>query len=133
MAAINLAGVWLHDTADPAGTAVHLRFNGDGAEETRASETVYARYPGRRYPAVDFGDAAERSVAVTAETEADLAGRDPTLTALAALCDRPSVLCYRDARGRKIFGTCRVESITDTFYGSTVKLAVAATDWAEGT
>jgi hypothetical protein len=46
---------------------------------------------------------------------------------LRALIERRTVLCYRDRRGRRVYGVVRMDTIKDTHYGQTTGLEIART------
>jgi hypothetical protein len=124
MARVQLSGVWLHDPTDPAGTAWHFRFNGDGAEESLQQEQVATRVAGRARPIVDFGEAVSEQVSVTIQCDRDT--RD--LTVLRAFVRAQTILCYRDSLGRKLFGTIGLSRISDGFWGSEAQVTITSVD-----
>lgn len=124
MPSLELQGVWLHDPRDPEATIYHFRFNGDGAKESGTVEAVTSRTVGRRRPVVDFGDAVTESLEVLIEVEDE----SNDLQALRDLVARRRVLCYRDTKGRKVYGVCRLTEIQDRFYGASTKLTVESVD-----
>lgn len=124
MARLHLQGVWLHDPRDPEATSWHFRFNGDGAKESGDVEAVLTKTVGRRRPVVDFGEAVTEALTVQIEVEDE----SKDLEALRRLVAARRTLCYRDTKGRKMYGVVRLGSVTDTFYGATTELTVEAVD-----
>lgn len=129
MAAVDLQGVWLHDPSDPAGTVFHFAYNEDGAQESYAREMVLSQYAGREFPVVDYGEAVSQALAISLDT----LDEDDDLDTLRGFLDRQTILCYRDKKGRRLYGALSLASgsaaITDTFYGATVQMVFTVTDF----
>lgn len=98
---VTLEGVWIHDPADPEGTArnfLYGRASRDASLDVAAEESVYA---GREYPVVDFGPFTSYQVGVRVDVPfggswaADLAS-------LRAFVTARRIAFYRDNRGRAI-------------------------------
>lgn len=126
---VELHGVILHSVTDPAGTIKFFKFNDAGATDTYTTESALIQYQGREYPVVEFGDAVSREIsvptiqAINGSTDAD------DLRALIAL---KTILCYRDRKGRKVFGVAPSSQIADMRGGETTSLDLTAVDYDEG-
>lgn len=120
-------GVLLHDPADPTGTIRSFRFNNDGAVDTVEVESASLAYAGRVYPVVEFGIGATRTVEVPT-----IMSKGPgDAAALRVLVERRAVLCYRDSKGRKVYGVLTRSVHTDTAYGVETSASFAAVDYTE--
>lgn len=126
---IDLHGVVIHAANDPAGTIKFLKYNDAGATDTLSTETVVTQYQGRPYPVVEYGDANTYEVSVPT-IQAINGGTDAfDLRALIAL---KTTLCYRDRKGRKVFGAASASQIADMRGGETTSLDITAVDYTEG-
>lgn len=124
MAVVDLQGVWIHDPAEPLGTAHHFRFNGDGAKETLTQSRVFTQYAGRAFAVVDFGEDEGLVLAFTVACESET----DDLEQLRAFGRARTTLCYRDSKGRYAHGVLDV-GITDDWWGAGVDCTFTATDF----
>ncbi|MCL6453547.1 MAG: glycoside hydrolase [Alicyclobacillus sp.] len=126
-ASITFSGVWLHDPLDPSGTAHRFRL----PEQNRTAQAQYVQtmmqFEGRTLPVADVADQQTRQVQVTI----DCLNSNGDLQALRTLIGIQNTLCYRDARGRKLFGVVAAIPETDQWWGTQVQLTVQAVDYSE--
>lgn len=122
---LNLRGTWIHSVLDPAGTSHRFLYNNEGGVDEWAPEVALKRYAGRALPVAEFGEHEDHNVVATLSLEED---EVPLLRALARL---RSVLCYRDASGRKLFGVVSVLPVASTFYGGTSSVRIDAVNYDE--
>jgi hypothetical protein len=117
-------GVLLHDPRYPE-QLVHLRYNEDGAVDTLRVEGQVVHYLGRELPAVEFGAGQERTIEVP---KISLTSRDKAEAVRALVLGR-STLCYRDFKGRKVFGVILESVLADTFYGYDTSVPFTVTEY----
>jgi hypothetical protein len=126
-ASITLSGVWLHDPLDPAGTIHNFRLR----ERNRSVQTNYTQtmmqFEGRSLPVADIAGQMTQQVQVTISCPSGSGDLD----ALYSLIGRQATLCYRDQRGRRIFGVVSAIPETEEWWGSSVQLTVQAVDYME--
>jgi hypothetical protein len=119
-----IRGVVLYDPLDWQFTLAGFRLNEDGAEDTLTIEAASNHYHGREFPQIEYGDGASRTINVP-----NLHLRnDDELYKLRLLIARRQVLCYRDYKGRKVFGLVQLGAVQDTFYGYLTSLTVQVGD-----
>lgn len=124
-----LVGVWLHDPIDPEGTSAHFPYGAGRSDsaDTLGQGTLFA---GREFAVVDFGEFTEVEVSVTIQVPhgaawaADLA----TLDEFARL---RQTVCFRDNRGRRVFGTISEFTKSDRAWGTEVAFTVSQVDYTE--
>lgn len=127
---LTLVGVWLYDVLTPAASAANYQYGRAlriADVDTMGQGTYYA---GRQYPVVDFGEFTASSVQVKIQVShgPDWAAQMLELEAFMAL---RRTVCFRDNRGRKLFGTLSAYEETDEEWGTTVAFTVTAVDYSE--
>lgn len=123
---ITLRGVWLHDVTNP--DSVHnFIFDGDGRSEDWQAQASYMQFAGRKSPVTEFGEHEHKSISVTL----NMLKRTADLPVLENLLHAKNTLCYRDGRGRRIFGTATSLPTGDEFYGYVVDLNVIECSYSE--
>jgi hypothetical protein len=114
-----LQGVWLFDPTYPEATSVQYLYGNTGRTESLGVENAGLQFLGRTRPVVDFGEAESQTVGLSFTIPFS-----PTHTAeverLRAVVRARTTLCYRDGRGRILWGVLTGASITDTKSGSQV-------------
>jgi hypothetical protein len=123
---ISFIGVWLHDTTDPS-TLHQFKYDGDGRSENWQPTAAMMQFAGRRLPIAEYDDTEQRSVSVKLSLLKD----SGDLEALEGLIYSKSTLCYRDARGRKMFCHAFGLPIEDEFYGNTVSITFEEVSYTE--
>lgn len=126
---VTLHGVVLYAANDPDGTIKFFKFNDAGATDTLSTETVVTQYQGRQYPVVEYGDSNTYEVSVP--TIQAINGSQDAFD-LRALIAMKTTLCYRDRKGRKVFGAASTSQIADMRGGETTSLDITAVDYTEG-
>lgn len=120
-------GVWLHDALDPYGTLRQFQWDAERASDWQP-EAVLMQFAGRRLPVAEFGESEAESVTVALSLFRD----DGDAAALDALVRRKGTLCYRDGRGRKLFGVIRSLALVDQrAWGSTVSVKLEGISYSE--
>lgn len=124
---ITLIGVWLHDVADPAGTVHKFKYDGRGRGSDWKPEVAMMQFAGRSRPMAEFGESGEGKVSARLEMMID----DLDHTKLDTLAKRQGTICYRDGRGRKVFGVVIELPVSDEMYGYTTSIQVLETSYSE--
>lgn len=126
-AVLDLVGTWLHDVADPAGSATRVR-GANQRDHRWAADHALTRYHGRRRPVAEWGQGGEESVTVTVTMPDDAAA----VVHLVELLRARATLCYRDSSGRLMF-VASPEVTTDDHLigGSDVTVTLHAVDYDE--
>lgn len=128
-ASLTLQGVWLHDPSDPAGTVRQYLFGGTGRTSSPAAGSTELRFVGRVFPVYEFGEDETEDVRTTVQVPHGLDWAEQR-AALLATARSKRVWCYRDNRGRRVFGVLGVRD-SDQAYGSAIDLTVDRADFNE--
>ncbi|MGF9909413.1 DNRLRE domain-containing protein [Brevibacillus porteri] len=123
---INLTGVWLHCVDAPAVTIRQFILRTSISEEWK-SEGALLQFAGRKRPVVEFGESGEGSMKV----DLSFLKQEDDREALQNIVKRMTTVCYRDNRGRKMFGVIFALPSTDKFYGYDVSITIDETDYKE--
>lgn len=124
---VTLKGIWIHDVADSADTVHNFRYDQRGRSFSRSYESQSFRFAGRTFPVTEFGDGEDVNVRVLLQTMKD----EDDLEELRSLLARKATLCYRDERGRKVFGTADSLPENDHIWGDDTEFSMTATDHSE--
>lgn len=121
-------GVWLHDVTDPDYTYYQFKYDGGGRSSQWEIESSVMRFKGRNYPVIETGemqdDVVNFQLALTTAEE---------IEALKKLVYARNILCYRDGRGRMLFGIItRLPLNDETWRGQTTSLEIMRIDFKEG-
>lgn len=127
---LTLVGVWMHDPLDSQATArqyLYGRAVKSDELDTMGQGTFYA---GREFPVFDFGEysAATATVKIQVPHGTEWATQLAELRAFAGL---RRTICYRDNRGRRMFGTLKGFTVADEEWGNSVSFTVTEADYAE--
>lgn len=123
---VTFSGVWLHCVDDPAGTIHRFALSSGNSDEWR-TDGALLRFAGRERPVAEFGETDEGRITVNLQMLKNRGDRE----ALQKIIRRKTTVCYRDNRGRKLFGVVFQLPSTDTFYGYTVTISVDEIDYKE--
>jgi len=124
---LTLTGVWLHDVADPAGTVHNFKYDGRSRDILWSAEAAMMQFAGRTRPTSEFGDSGEGKITV----ELDMSEKDNDSTKLDALVRRLGTICYRDSRGRKMFGVIPTLPLKDEHWGYSATIEIIETSYSE--
>lgn len=127
-ATLTLTGLWLHDPASAQATALVLLYDGHGRESTESVEVTTRRFAGRVLPVPEWGLGSALRVSATTRLRRD---QSALREALLALMRRRAVLCWRDVRGRKVYGVLTEVPLTDDVFGQETTVALTAVDYTE--
>lgn len=126
-----LVGVWVHPMADSADGERHFPFQSGDRSESLSVESTALKFEGRTFPVVEFGggqteDIAARIFIPFGDThDADVQWLRDELRA-------KRLMCYRDNRGRVVFGNIWGSlGIGDAQTGTNTTLQVKRVDYTE--
>jgi hypothetical protein len=123
---VALKGIILHDPAAP-GTSpspMWMQFNDTGADEEFSVEAALVQYQGRTYPVVEYGASESRVVSISKATLLTDAEEDQLL----ALVRLKRILCYRDVKGRKVYGVLSAFTEKDRGFGYEMAFSITQVD-----
>lgn len=123
---INLLGVWIHNITNPSGTIYQFMGDGNGRDENWQPEAVIMQFAGRSRAMIEFGEMETNEISVQLELD------NTDYSNLQSLIKSKTTLCFRDGRGRKIFGNIIVLPITDIEKeGYTTTIKIIETSYSE--
>lgn len=123
-------GLYLHNPVDPAATLRHYLYGGAAKTEDVANGGTELRFVGRVHPVFEFGEQQAEQVKVTVSVPTGPTERGD-VEYLRDVVRSHAVWCYRDSRGRRVFGAVRGISVTDEKWGTTVEMTVVRVDYVE--
>lgn len=120
-------GAWLHDALDPAATSHHYQYR-EQAQDTRSIPHGTFHFLGRSAPVVQYdGSMMNRNLRLRIAIPDDTDDRE----ALESLLNRRSTVCFRDHRGRKVYGALVEMPVTDEKWGGWVDIQLIETPFTE--
>lgn len=114
-----LQGVWFFDPSSPRATSTQYLYGNVGRGEGLNVESAALQFIGRTSPVIDFGQSEGQTLALTftipySDTHtAEVAG-------FRTLVRNRRTLCYRDNRGRILWGVLTGLGITDARHGTVI-------------
>jgi hypothetical protein len=123
---ISFIGIWLHEADNPLNTLHQFKLVSDRSENWQPTAAMM-QFAGRRLPVAEYDETEQRSVSVKLTMLKDSNDRE----ALEKLIRSKNTLCYRDARGRKMFCHAFELPIEDEFFGNTVSLTFEEVSYTE--
>lgn len=124
---VTFSGAWLHDITNPVGTVRQYKYDGEARSAGWSAESTLMKFAGRKLPVVAFGEFEDNQIQASLKMQAT----SGDMEALRALVQGKGTICYRDGRGRKIFGTIQTLPEQDEFFGYSVIITVNAIDYSE--
>lgn len=133
---VNITGLFLHFArdnyldADGVEGYVHLRYNFEGAVDSRDPLVELLQFVGRKSPMPEWDSITETRVykaPKVAVKTADVADLQMLLRMVASR----EPICLRDKRGRKVIGLLELSELTDTAYGWEFSITVTETDYPD--
>jgi hypothetical protein len=146
-AAVNFLGIIISQqgtrSSNQWSTAQTMYFGGAANSESIAIGATQLQFAGRAKPVTEFGDNGTQTISVSATLP--FAGNPVTTLAdtnqlsdyqirvvMTTLANNRETICFRDGRGRQVFGSIQTVSFTDVAAGTKVAFTVDAVDFAEG-
>lgn len=123
---ITLTGVWLHDTTDLS-TLHQFKYDSYGRSENWQPTAAMMQFAGRRLPVAEYDDTEQRTISMKITVLKNSDDRE----AIEMLIRSKNTLCYRDARGRKMFCHAFGLPIEDEFYGNTISITFEEVSYTE--
>lgn len=124
---VSFRGVWLHIVDDKENTIYQFKFDGDGRSSNWGVESAMHRFQGRKNPVIETGQMQEYSVEFSLKIENEL-----ERIALERITFSQQTVCYRDGRGRKVFGVFVEVPLTDERWGGySTSLSLMKIDFKE--
>jgi hypothetical protein len=123
---ITLTGVWLHEADNPLNTLHQFKLVSDRSENWQPTVAMM-QFAGRRLPVAEYDDTEQRSISV----KLTMLKNSDDKEVLENLIRSKRTLCYRDARGRKMFCHAFQLPIDDEVYGNVVSLTFEEVSYSE--
>jgi hypothetical protein len=128
-----LTGVWLHLIDNPTGTEQAYLYQSAVRAESIESQSAMLAFVGRAFPVAEFGEVEVEKYKLGVKVPA---GDDNPagVEALREFTRARATLCYRDNRGRVVFGVIDAATTIadDADAGTTVGLSYQRVDYTEG-
>jgi hypothetical protein len=123
---ISLTGVWLHEADNPLETLHQFKLVSERSENWQPTAAMM-QFAGRRLPVAEYDDTEQRTISMKITVLKNSDDKE----ALENLIRSKKTLCYRDARGRKMFCHAFQLPIDDEVYGNTVNLTFEEVSYTE--
>lgn len=127
---MSFLGVYIHDPLLPDSTIRHFMYAASSKTEEVSTSSTELRFVGRAYPVYEYGEQLAEQVKVSIDVPFDEDWAD-SVEYLRNVGRSQRVHCYRDSRGRRIFGVVNSVNTEDHRYGSAVDLNVTRVDYDE--
>jgi hypothetical protein len=125
---IYFTGVWLHIVDDAENTIRHFKYDGNGRSSKWNLENITHQFKGRSRPVIEVGEMQVYSV----DFSLLLRNKEDT-QALEKIVYSGETVCYRDGKGRKVFGVFVDVPFNDEIRGgSSTSLSLLFLDYKEG-
>lgn len=124
---VTFTGVYIHSVQDAEGTSQHYKFDGSGRDSSKQAEHVFRQFAGRKKQAVEFGELLGYAVSASVQVLRDNDGA----ARLEEFVENMETICYRDGRGRLLFGVITTAPLNDVVYGWETTINVAEIDYSE--
>lgn len=122
-------GAYLHDALDPASTVHHFEYREVQSQDNKTIPSGRFSFLGRESDVVQFdGTATNRTVRLRVAVPDDTDDR----AALDALLERRTTICFRDARGRLVYGAMQELPINDERWGGWADVQLIRVPFKEG-
>jgi hypothetical protein len=127
-----LAGIWLHSTADPAGTENPYPYQSATRTEALQVEAYPLQFVGRTFPVIEYGEQEQQTMKLGLMVPwSDT--HDEDVAQVRGYARGRATLCYRDNRSRLIFGAIPGEvDVSDEANGSIITFDLMRVDYVEG-
>lgn len=123
---VTFSGVWLHCVDDPAGTVHRFALSSGNSDEWRTDGSLM-KFAGRKRPVAAFGENEDGRIVANLQMLRNRGDRE----ALQNIVSRKTPVCYRDNRGRKMFGVIFQLPSNDAFYGYSAQVSIDEIDYKE--
>lgn len=123
---IEFRGIYLHTVNKPS-TMYLFKYDKPEREINKEVEHGYRHPVGRTKPTIEYGLMTHSSI--NANIQIMIESDD--VESLDRLLMNRQEVCYRDERGRLMFGALTAVPLSDTFYGYTTAITITETDYSE--
>jgi len=129
-ASLTLQGVWIHDPQDPEGTIQQYLYG--KASKSSSIDTMQNGliFTGRQFPVFEYGEHQEDQYDVTIHVPFDTSWMD-SVQSLQDFAESRTTVCFRDNRGRRMFGSIFGYKEDDTDAGTNVSFTLSRADYDE--
>lgn len=124
---LTFMGIYLHDVNAPRATIQHFLYDGSGRTESWQAAVGERVLAGRVNSVFEYGENEQYTIVFNLQLP-DVNAKQ----ALDAMVRNKSILCYRDSRGRKVFGVIDQLNFNDTKIGNTIQATLRTADYIEG-
>jgi hypothetical protein len=126
-ASTTFTGVWLHDITNAENTVEKFAFDGDGRSSNWEVPSAVHTFAGRKRPVTETGEMTFDDVSFSLKLM-----NEEQREKLENLVKSRNVLCYRDGRGRLVFGVVTRCSLNDENWGGqSANLSISYIDYTE--
>lgn len=127
---LSLLGVWIHDPLDAEGTVRNYLYGRSSRSTSIEVEAASLVYAGRTYQVTEYGEHQRDEYSVSIDVpHGETWASD--LADLEAFAEARRTLCFRDNRGRQMFGTLSGYGESDEDGGTAVRLTFSRVDYDE--
>lgn len=126
-ASVKFVGVFIHSVQDAEATSHHYKFDGSGRDSTKQAEHAFRQFAGRKKPTVEYGETLGYSVSASVQVLKE----DDGAELLERFVVNMETICYRDGRGRLLFGVITAAPLKDVVYGWETTINVTEIDYSE--
>lgn len=125
-----LVGVWIHDPTNPPETISNFPYGNIGRTEGLTVQSSALSFIGRSLPVYDMGGNETHSLNIDILLPSGSDEQQLVEWFRKILWNR-SVICYRDNRGRIVYGIIESLNLTDAREGTTVSFVLNSADYNE--
>lgn len=125
-------GIWLHDPEDVANSVYYFMYDSGSRGEVSTPEVALIKVDGRNKPIAEFSGRDVRTASVYLDMPWNpTLHKSPDYLAMKAFVESHKVLCFRDHRGRKLYGILGTFTESDEKYRYTTTITVTEVDYSE--
>lgn len=125
-----LIGVWVHDPTEADTSVAHYLYGNVGRTESVSVQAAPISFVGRTYPVYNIGGNESQTVEIAIAVPSG-AGEQEMVEDLRDAVRNRRTLCYRDGRGRLVYGVITGIKIADLREGTGVSGTIITVDYEE--
>lgn len=123
---VSFKGIYLHVTSDPLSTSYQFKNDSEGRSSKWNLNHTFHKFAGRNNLVIDTEDSSDYGVDFSLKLKTP-----EELAALERIIYSQEVVCYRDGRGRKVFGVFTGFPLEDATWGESTSLNLMKIDYKE--
>jgi TGF-beta propeptide len=123
---VSFKGIYLQVASDPLNTSYQFKNDSEGRSSKWNLNHTYHKFAGRNNLVIDTEDSSDYGVDFSLKLKTA-----EELTALERIIYSQEVVCYRDGRGRKVFGVFTGFPLEDATWGESTSLNLMKIDYKE--